>query len=129
MKQMKQMKLYWVTTEDHDEDWFMIASSNKEASKLHEDFEGYEVGDASAQEILNIPDNMTVEAGWPSEDDLLSIGAKFIREDEPRIVEINGQQFAEGMLAAHINELNDNIFELLGEGRLNQTKRTDQIKH
>ncbi len=123
------MKLYWVTTDDHHEDWFIIASSTNEASKLHEEFEGYDLGAASAQEIINIPDNITVEVGWPSEDVLLSVGAKFIKEDEPRIIEINGKQFAEGMLEAHLKESDDDIFELLGEKRLNQTKRTDKTKH
>ena len=123
------MKLYWVTTEDHHEDWFIIASSKKGASKLHEDFEGYDFGSASSQEILSIPENIPVEAGWPSEEILLSVGAKFIKKNEPRIVEINGKQFTEGMLEAHIKELDDNIFELLGEKRFNQTKRTDPTKH
>lgn len=123
------MKLYWVTTDDHHEDWFIIASSTNEASKLHEEFEGYDLGAASAQEIINIPDNITVEVGWPSEDVLLSVGAKFIKEDEPRIIEINGKQYAEGMLEAHLKESDDDIFELLGEKRLNQTKRTDKTKH
>ena len=35
------MELYWVTTEDHGEDWFIVAISSKEAAKLHEDMEGY----------------------------------------------------------------------------------------
>ena len=126
---MENMKLYWVTTEDHHEDWFIVASSKKEASKLHEEFEGYNFGSASSKEILSIPDNIPVVPGWPSEEILLSVGAKFIKEDEPRIVEINGKQFAEGMLEAHIKELDDNIFESLGKKRLNQTKRTDLKKH
>ncbi len=126
---MEHLKLYWVTTEDHHEDWFMIASSISEASKLHEEFEGYDMGSASAQEILSIPDNISVEAGWPSEDVLFSVGATFIKEDEPRIIEINGKQFAEGMLEAHLKESDDDIFELRGEERLNQTKRADQTKH
>lgn len=126
---MEYMKLYWVTTEDHHEDWFMVASSKKEASKLHEEFEGYNFGSARSQEVLIVPDNISVEVGWPSEEILLSVGAIFIKEEEPRIVEINGKQFAEGMLEAHIKEQDDNIFELLGEKRLNQTEKTDQTKH
>ena len=31
------MKFYWVTTEDHDEDWFIVASSAEEASEFHFD--------------------------------------------------------------------------------------------
>jgi hypothetical protein len=26
------MKLFWVTTDDHDEDWFVVASSLKKAA-------------------------------------------------------------------------------------------------
>lgn len=35
------MNLYWVTTEDHAEDWFVLARNAKEAGTLHEDMEGY----------------------------------------------------------------------------------------
>jgi len=31
------MKLFLVTTEDHDEDWFVVASSAEEASEFHFD--------------------------------------------------------------------------------------------
>ena len=123
------MKLYWVTTEDHHEDWFIVASTAEEASKLHEEFEGYEHGEANSREILSIPYNITVKSGWPPEELLLSIGATFINYEETRIVKVNGEQFVEGMLEAHIRELDDDIFELLGEKRLNKTKNTGQTKH
>ena len=48
------MELFWVTTEDHDEDWFVVASSAEEASRFHEDAEGYDPGDATAEEILSL---------------------------------------------------------------------------
>jgi len=123
------MKLYWVTTDDHHEDWFIIASSKKEACKLHEDYEGYDSGDAYSQKILTIPADISAEIGWPSEELLEAVGAKFINKGDTRVVEINGQQYVEGMLEALIRELDDNIFESLGEERLNQTKRTNPIKH
>lgn len=75
------MNLYWVTTEDHDEDWFVVASSPQEACKFHEDVEGYDPGDATAEEILNIPENIPAEPGWPSYELLLAVGAKFIMEN------------------------------------------------
>ena len=125
----KNLKLYWVTTDDHHEDWFIVASSKEEASKFHEENEGYNPGDANSEEILNIPDDVSTDIGWPSEELLLSIGAKFINNDETRIVEINGRQYVEGMLEAHIRELDDNIFESLGKERFNQTKRTNPVKH
>ena len=124
------MKLYWVTTADHHEDWFIVASSKQKAEKFHEENEGYEYGYANAQKVINITDNNMITAtSYPSEELLLSIGANFISKDEPRIVEIDGRRFVEGMLDAHIRELDDNLFEQLGKDRLNQTIRTDTTKH
>ena len=37
--------LYWVTTDDHGEDWFVIAGSQEEAVRFHEQEEGYDPGD------------------------------------------------------------------------------------
>src|SRR5260370_38856644 len=44
--------LYWVTTEDHGEDWFVFARTPRSAAKSHEDYIGYEPGDASARQVL-----------------------------------------------------------------------------
>ena len=117
------MKLFWVTTEDHDEDWFIVAPSSTEASQYFENFEGYNPGDAEAEEILDIPENVSVETGWPSEELLIKVGAKFLLNDQTRVVEIAGKKFCEGMLGATINEINDDLFEELGEERLNKTKK------
>jgi len=50
------MNLYWVTTEDHAEDWFVLANSAEEAAIFHEDTEGYANWDTMAEMILKIPD-------------------------------------------------------------------------
>ena len=118
------MKLYWVTTEDHNEDWFIVASSSKEASKYHENMEGYEPDDAKAEQILDIPENIPAETGWPSDELLLAVGAKFLLNDQSRVVEIAGRKFCEGMLEAILNEITDDAFEERGDERLNKTKRS-----
>jgi len=118
------MKLYWVTTEDHDEDWFVVDSSSKKASRFHEKMEGYDPGDATAKKVLSIPQNLLSESGWPSDELLLALGARFIQNDQTRVVEIGGRTFCEGMLEATLNEINDDIFEELGQKRLNKTKKT-----
>ena len=118
------MKLYWVTTEDHDEDWFIVASSSGEASKYHENMEGYDPGDAKAEKILDIPENVPAETGWPSDELLIEVGAKFLLSDQSRVVEIAGRKFCEGMLQATINEINDDLFEEYGDERLNKTKKS-----
>jgi hypothetical protein len=45
MASKKQIKLYWVTSADHDEDWFIFAESAKEARTYHEHYEGYGKGE------------------------------------------------------------------------------------
>lgn len=117
------MKLYWVTTDDHDEDWFIVASSSQSACKAHEDREGYNPGDARAEAIVEIPENVPAEPGWPSEELLRSLGAEVLHDGQPRVVEIDGRKFCEGMLESRLNEIVDDEFEARGQGRLNQTKK------
>jgi hypothetical protein len=117
------MNLYWVTTEDHHEDWFIVASSSEDACKFHEDNEGYNPGDAKAEKVLSIPNATFAEPGWPPEELLIELGASFIQKDNIRVVEIEGRKFSEGMLESLINEICDDEFEARGDDRLNETKK------
>ena len=118
------MKLYWVTTEDHAEDWFVVATCSEEAAKFHQDMEGYNPGDAIAEAILDIPESVPAETGWPSDEVLLAVGAKFIADSPSRVVEIAGRKFCEGLMEETIRSLNDDVFESIGQGRINKTKKT-----
>ncbi len=118
------MKLYWVTTDDHEEDWFVVATSAKEAGKFHEDMEGYNPGDAKAEAILDIPEKIPAEMGWPSDEFLKAMGATFKCESPSRVVEISGRTFSEGLLDATIRSLDDDVFEILGQDRFNKTPKT-----
>jgi hypothetical protein len=65
-KRKRVLKLYWVMTDDHDEDWFIVAHSAAEARRLHEDAEGYNRGDAYCELVLNLPaDKQGESVGWP----------------------------------------------------------------
>src|SRR5207302_7237945 len=44
--------LYWVTTRDHGEDWFILASTAQAARRYHTEYEGYSPGDTHAELIL-----------------------------------------------------------------------------
>jgi hypothetical protein len=101
------LKLYWVTTEDHCEDWFVVAHSPTAAASFHETAEGYERGEASAEEILPIPNDFHPVEGWPSDELIRNLGGVFVHEEPPRIVEINSKKYCEGMLEAVIRELDD----------------------
>lgn len=118
------MKLFWVTTDDHHEDWFIVANSRAQAARFHENAEGYDRGDAWAEEVLTIPDHCSAEVGWPSEELLLSLGARFLSQEPSRVVEINGWRFTEGLLEGIIRELDDDRFEDLGRPRVNDTTKT-----
>ena len=126
MEKVKDKKLYWVTTEDHDEDWFVVARSAKEAAKFHEDVEGYNPGDATAEMIMDIPEGISVRTGWPSDEVLQSCGASIVSDGPARVVRISGRTFSEGLMESLIRELDDDRFEAVGEGRLNKTEKISE---
>jgi hypothetical protein len=130
------MHLYWVTTEDHCEDWFVVANTVKAAELWFERHEGYDDGDATAICVLDIPDGVQLdyydhedEVGWPSESCLLSLGATFISQEPTRAVEIAGKKYCEGMLEAIIRTKSDDEFESQGLGRPNRTIPVSELKN
>ena len=120
------MILYWVTTEDHYEDWFVFAASPEEATRYFENYEGYNEGDAEAEEILELSDDLQVEAGWPDKELLEKSGFVYLsnEDDHTRVVEFHGRKFVEGSLEAIINEIQDDLFEEGGGERPNKTKKS-----
>jgi len=117
------MNLYWCETADHDEDWFIVAPSARGACRIHEDEEGYEHGDAKATLVCRIPKHLTPEVGWPYHALLKVLGAVFLSERTPRVVEIRSTVYQEGGMDAVINRVSDDCAEAVGMGRLNNTTR------
>lgn len=71
------MKLYWAETNDHDEDWFIVATSAREARRIHEDSEGYDRGDAEVTLVCRLPESeQSHHAGWPRDGLLKACGGK-----------------------------------------------------
>jgi hypothetical protein len=102
------IKLYWVTTQDHDEDWFIFAESAKNARAYHEHYEGYGKGDASSRLIVS---NVTLEKfmnGTPpchaQFEDLFQIGFQDAGTiPNRRGVKFSGEIFREGSLRPSSN--------------------------
>jgi hypothetical protein len=117
------MELYWVETEDHHEDWFVVARSERRAARWHERAEGYEDGDARARLVAGIPRHLEAKEGWPSHELLEACGARILRSDTPRVVEIEGERYVEGQLEHEIRQREDDRFEARYQGRPNGTKR------
>ena len=115
------MNLYWCETDDHDEDWFIVASSAKEARRMHEDIEGYGRGDARATLIVRIPKELHPPVGHPTHELLRSLGTVFLSEEAPRIVQVDATVYQEGGMDAVIDRISDDQCEALGLGRPNRT--------
>jgi len=74
-------KLFWATTEDHSEDWFIVAKTAASAARLHADMEGYDRGSATAEFICDIPKNQKkIGEGWPSDELIKACGGKFLAD-------------------------------------------------
>lgn len=94
--------LYWVTTPDGDEDWFIIERTPMLAGKLHEGYEGYGDWYADAKKIMEIPKDIKVDIGWPDREIMIKLGAKYLHEESPRLVKIGGSEYLEGRLESMI---------------------------
>jgi hypothetical protein len=103
----QRVKLYWVTTDDHDEDWFIFADSARQARAYHENYEGDGKGDARSRLIVS---NVTLKEfmnGAPpchaQFQDLFQIGFQDAGSSPNRRgVKFNGEIFREGILEAII---------------------------
>jgi hypothetical protein len=120
----RKLMLWWCWTEDHDEDWFVVAKHGSAAAAFFESAEGYAEGDAQAQDLTIVPEEYQDEkhVGWPSPELLVACGAKVIREETPRVVELQGKRYVEGMLEHQILQVTDDQFERHGRGRPNRTR-------
>jgi hypothetical protein len=98
------LKLYWVSTADHSEDWFMIARTSAQARRLHETAEGYDAGDAVAELVCTLPaEHQGASAWYPSEEVLRACGAEFLPpQDGTDIVRIAGKVYGAGDIVMNV---------------------------
>jgi hypothetical protein len=121
----RKLQLWWCWTDDHDEDWFVVAGHGFDAVRFFEEQEGYEEGDAQAQSVLTLPEEFQDEryVGWPRDELLVACGARVLRSQTPRVVQIAGERYTEGMLEHQILQVTDDASERRGRGRPNKTER------
>ena len=118
MNETVRWKLYWCETDDHDEDWFVVAQDEEEAAHFHEVQEGYDDGEATAELVCALPppeQRKYDEANWPGEETLLACGAEMlpvVRQDGQdalraqlgsgsRAVRLNGVVYVEGDIVSN----------------------------
>ena len=56
--------VYWCTTREHREDWFVVASSAAEAARFHEAAEGERPGSVFADRLAPLPARLCGARGW-----------------------------------------------------------------
>jgi hypothetical protein len=107
------LKLYWCTTDGGEEDWFMIAHTAKDAALQHAAAEGFDPEEPSAELVMVLPAELQEKGdeiqGWPTSEMLAICGAKVVRSETPRVVEIDGRTFGEGMMDHLINQMNAGV--------------------
>ncbi|MBI3246533.1 MAG: hypothetical protein HYZ50_08510 [Deltaproteobacteria bacterium] len=116
-------KLYWCETPDHDEDWFIVASSAKEACRIHEAQEGYGKSYARSRLVCRIPSALAPATGWPSQELLEALGGVFLSNSTPRVVQYGQTVYVEGGMDAVLRRLEDDQAEAMGKGRPQGTTR------
>jgi hypothetical protein len=76
-KRTKSFALYWCSTPDGDEDWFVVASTARAARSFHERAEGYDSGEAEAERVVPLPPELVRKGAWrdPERDEWLTAAA------------------------------------------------------
>jgi hypothetical protein len=127
------INLYWVTTLDHDEDWFIFAKTSRSAASYHEHYDGYDSGDARARMVIARVQLQKYEQGRPpchaQITDLLALGFEVVGSDpHRRSVRFKGECYVEGYLQALIVETSEKLRETEKIGRSNCTKWPTESK-
>ena len=120
VKKAVSLKLYWVESPEHHEDWFVIARTARTARAFFETFEGYNSGDATSRLVTELPETIQSETGpywtdaelggltapcWPSEEAIKACCGVYVMNGDTRVVQLGGHTYAEGMLEAEIRSL------------------------
>ena len=95
-------KLYWCTSPDHWEDWFVIAPSKRLAKSFFSEVNGYAKDDVTitlvATPLGEQPGARTFATGFAENDDIVACGGKLIIDEAPRVVQLHERVYREGCI-------------------------------
>lgn len=125
----KTINLYWVSTEDSSEDWFIFADTERGARKYHSDYEGFDTIRGITAELV-VKDVKLSEfkqhappthAQLPA---LKQLGFTILSPDpNQRVVRLGDRTFVEGVFESVIAGGHDDVAESRGWGRPRGTPR------
>jgi hypothetical protein len=128
-RQINRMKVFWVTTPDGYENWFVVARTKKDAEISHEIDEGYNPNYAHATFVCDVPLNLhkvyrpdkKIKTYWPRLAMLEELGFKVISRTSPRVVNKDGRIFTEGRsieaIAIELGSESPGVYVLQAQGK------------
>jgi len=113
MASNKHIRLYWVTTDDHDQDWFVFAGSARQARAYQEGYEGYGTGEARTRLIVtDVPLNKFSNGEPPCPAQLRELFALGFEDagsvPNQRSVRFQGKTYTEGLQESMAVTLREN---------------------
>jgi hypothetical protein len=122
------VKLYWCTTADHDEDWFIFAESARSAKKYHEYYEGYGAGDARARLMVrDVPLTKFTNGEPPCHAQMRELMALGFEDagsvPDRRKVRFEGKTYTEGILESLVVRGRQQMAVKLQESRSLELKK------
>lgn len=116
----QRIKLYWVFTKDHGEDWFVFATSASSARAFHDYYEGYGTGDARARLIVQDVHLTNFTNGDPpchaQLRELMALGFEnACSVPNQRSVRFEGNTYTEGILESTVEAGKKNLAATLRE--------------
>lgn len=98
------MKLFWLETADHCNDWFIIAPQKQDAVQWFADAEGYAEYEVAASWVCDLPQGGDFATGWPHQRMFDVLNAHIEIEEGARVVRIAGKTYKEGIEDSIIGE-------------------------
>ncbi|MDD5437645.1 MAG: hypothetical protein PHC70_00665 [Patescibacteria group bacterium] len=99
------LHLYWCTTDDHAEAWFVVARTSRIAAKIFADYEGYLTKEIDAELVMDVPEKFQSSEEWYASHELIEgCGGTITESGSRRAVALNGHLFTEGPMQSIIDE-------------------------
>lgn len=122
--------LYWCTTLDHEEDWFVVARSAAEARDAFSAQAGYDRSEVRAEDVCDVPDRALAQNGHsaavpltPDLDMLSTLGGEMLTMRSPYVFRFDRELYIEGSPDVERYQRIDDALEAEGRGRPNGTRR------
>jgi len=96
-------KLFWCSTEDHANDWGVVARDAQEARRFFATEEGYRLSQVRTDLVVVLPRvRQTDVANWPTLELIASVGCAFVHGEVPATRVARGCQCCDSPEARHL---------------------------